>query len=286
LRLKRHSSQEVDVEQSYSIEDEGEIRGYYVGLIGIILKFFMGALFVLLFLAAQTAEQAVQWLVTLMFAIYVSGWIMCRQAGIKDIATYQTVTDVLGWGLFFGFVIRLVEGIVSMLAFGVFASVDRLAPFSALDATDYATGLFGDLMVMTAIALAVASVGEEMFYRGGMVYMISFLTDQYGLSDGAAKFVSLEVQAALFAVLHAAVYNQWPQILALYAGGNVLGGLFLWKKDLSVCIVAHLTLNESAMAGIMANWLVANPVYLVLALAVTMGLVILILKRRSTNYEE
>lgn len=271
----------MNVEDSLSIEEEGVARGYYTGLLGIVLKFFMGTMFVLLFLAAQTADQSTQWLVTLLFAIYVSGWMVCRQAGIRDIPAYRAIIDVLSIGIFFGFILRIVEGIVLMATSGVFDQLDRLSPFSGFEVS-----LFQNALMMTAIALAVASVAEELFYRGSMIYMVSFLTDGYALSDMTAKFIALEVQAFLFAVLHAAVYSQWAQILALFAGGNLLGLLFLWKRDLSVCIIAHLSLNLSSLAPVVGNWLVANPIPVILAFAATLGIIILILMRRSNTYEE
>ena len=275
-RLRRHASQDVDVRRSYSIEDAGEARNYYIGLVGIILKFFMGTMFVLLFLAAQTAGIETQWIILLMFSIYVSGWMASRQAGLKDIATWQTILDVLAYGVFLGFAIQVTEGLVAQALTGVF----ELSQFGAN------TTIFADSMVMSAIALAVSSVAEELFYRGGLLpYMIAFLSNKYGLGESESKAIALLVQAGLFAVLHAAIYKQTQVIIALFVGGILFGLVFLWKKDLSVCMVAHLTLNLSRFLPSTGGFLVKNPILLLLALIATATVTCLILKNRGNQSE-
>lgn len=264
------------MKRSYSIEDAGEARGYYIGLVGIILKFFMGTMFVLLFLSAQTAGIDTQWIILLMFSIYVSGWMAAKQAGLKDIATWQTILDVLGYGVFLGFVIKVSEGLVAQALTGVF-DTSQLGANSAI---------FADSAMMSAIALAVSSVAEELFYRGGLFpYMIAFLSNTRGLGESEAKGIALLVQASLFAVFHAAIYKQPQIIIALFAGGILFGLEFLWKKDLSVCMVSHLTLDLAGLLPQAGGFLLKNPIVLLFVLIATTTVTCLIYFHRGSQNE-
>lgn len=298
-RQEYRSSQELDPERSTSLEDEGAARGFYLGLFGIIFKWSLGFLFVILAISAQDADISTFILISVMFMVYVLGWITIRNAGIKEIATYETVGDVLAFGIFFGFVIRVVEGLVWMgtawlsgviIETGVFG-IDHMSPFLQLANGPFAQELAANNPIMAggtvliAVGLIVAAVGEELFYRGSMIYGINFLTDKKGTSAGVATILMLFFQAGIFALLHALVYNQWPQIIALFAGGIVFGVLFLWKKDLSIPILAHVTLNLSSMTGIAQEYLMANPIYLILLIGAAMLLIYLMVRRKKRKPE-
>ncbi|MHA1807171.1 MAG: lysostaphin resistance A-like protein [Candidatus Thorarchaeota archaeon] len=206
----------------------------------------------------------------------------CRQAGIRDIVTWETLWDVIAYGLFFGFVIRVLEGAVYMATTGMFA-LDRLSPFASLESSEYVSNnpLLQTGFTMTVVGLIVAAVAEELFYRGSMIYQIEWMTGRQGFDQKTAKLIALLSQASFFAVLHAAVYQQISQILALFVGGLVFGLVFLWKRDLSVCIIAHLTVNLSALSPLVGQYLLDNPLYLLLlGLAVAL-LVYIIIRRRD-----
>ena len=289
-RKEYYQTQQVDPSKSFTIEDEGRARGYYMGIFGTMIKYFTSFLFVTLLLASQSLEGATTALIGLMAFLYIFGWIATYQAGIKDVPAYGTIWDVLMIGIFFGFVIRIVEGLVSIATFNTF-DLDRMSPFENLANSE----LFANEPIMLGgytliiIGLIVAAVAEEMFYRGSMVYGISWMTDKRGWSDGASKVISLLIQAFFFAVLHAAVYQQLHQFFALFAGGIVYGLLFLWKKDLSVCILAHMTLNLSSLVGDLGGYLTENPLLLIVIGFVMIILVYFIVKnqrRKELRTEE
>ncbi|MHA2206709.1 MAG: CPBP family intramembrane glutamic endopeptidase, partial [Candidatus Thorarchaeota archaeon] len=178
--------------------------------------------------------------------------------------TYRTVLDVLGYGMILGFLIRAVEGIVLVFTAGV-AELDLLGPLGALVNSALGT----NSTVMIAVGLIFASVAEEMLHRGGMIYLCNLLQDKYGMSEMIAQIFSCIVQAFFFAVLHAAVYVRPEEIVALFAGGILYGAILFWKKDLSVCIVAHLTVNLTVFWPFLGQWAVENP-----AIALILGLVV------------
>lgn len=299
-RQQFRSSQDVDPEKSYSLEDEGATRGYYIGLFGIIFKWSLGFMFIILLLAAQDVDQPTFVLIVIMATIYIFGWITTRSAGLKEIAAYETIGDVIAFGVFFGFVIRVTEGIVWMISaelLGIITEVgafgiDRMSPFIPLANSAFAQELAvnNPLMaggyVLVAVGLIVAAVAEELFYRGSMIYGIDWMTDKRGFGDDTAKGSMLLLQAAIFALLHALVYGQWAQIIALFAGGIIFGLLFLWKKDLSVPIIAHVTLNLTSLSGVAQEYLLENPIYIVMIIAGVILMIYFIVTRRSGKMDE
>ncbi|MGQ4872269.1 MAG: CPBP family glutamic-type intramembrane protease, partial [Candidatus Thorarchaeota archaeon] len=215
MRRRRHASQDVDVEHSFSVQDEGAEEGYHIGLVGAILKYFMTLLAGLLLVATQT-ETGATFFVLMLVVFYVAGWIMTREAGMRTLASYDTVLDVLAYGATFGFLIRVVEAVVLRLTAGL-EQMDLLSPFEPLMNSSLTVGG----IVMTAVGLVFAAVAEEMLHRGGMIYLANVLSDRRGMGVEVAKFIALIVQAATFALLHSAVYQKPEQMLALFAGGIV-----------------------------------------------------------------
>lgn len=253
---RRRGSQEVDPSASFSIEDEGEARGYYIGLVGTLLKWVMTMLGSLLIISAQTNPAALG-LSVILVVFYLLGWMMTREAGIESLQTYDTILDVLAYGCVLGFVIRIVEGAVFAVTTGL--PIDSMNPLSPFDELFNApTGSSSGLIYMT-VGLTFAAVAEELLHRGGMIYLLNILTDRYGFGETTAKIIALMAQAVAFGALHAAVYFKPEQIYSLMAGGIVFGLIFYWKKDLSVCIVAHLTLNLSGLLPHLISYFMANP---------------------------
>ncbi|MHA1902914.1 MAG: CPBP family glutamic-type intramembrane protease [Candidatus Thorarchaeota archaeon] len=232
MSRRRRSSQEVDVEASFSIEEEGVEKGYYIGIIGALLKYTMTIMGGLLLVATQSIPE-ISFFVLMIVVFYVLGWIMTREAGMETLPTYRTVLDVLGYGMILGFLIRAVEGIVLVFTAGV-AELDLLGPLGALVNSALGT----NSTVMIAVGLIFASVAEEMLHRGGMIYLCNLLQDKYGMSEMIAQIFSCIVQAFFFAVLH-------------------------------VCIVAHLTVNLTVFWPFLGQWAVENPaIALILGLVV------------------
>lgn len=269
-RQKRRATQDIDAEASFSVAEEGTEQGYYIGLVGALLKYLMGTIAAILLVATQTVPESF-FFILMIVTFYITGWIMSREAGFETIAAYELVPNAIAWGGFFGFVVRIVEGLVMRMT-SELEDIQILAPFEPfLNAQNLAI----NGLVLTTMALIFASVSEELLHRGGMVYLAEVLEDRRGMDPDVAKAVSLLTQAATFAFSHAAVYHSWSQIWALFAGGIVFGLIVYWKKDLSIAIIAHLTVNLSAVVPYAIAYLLQNPM-LALGLVIA-GVVLLVL---------
>lgn len=273
-RRKSHSTQDVDVEASFSIEDETKARGFYIGLIGSLLKWAMTILGSIMVISAQLDANAL-YLSFVFVTFFLLGWVMTREAGIESFTTYDTVFDQIAYGSVLGFVIRIAEQVTLALTTGNI-EMNYLAPFD----TFLNAPAIGNAFTFLVVGLVFAAVAEELLHRGGMVYLIVILTDRRGMSYEVAAFLALFIQALSFAFLHVAVYQMPQQIFALFIGGLLFGGVLLWKKDLGVCMIAHLTINLSALLPYAAGYFIANPVAL-LAIILSVGVLVWCMARRG-----
>lgn len=268
--IKKRRSQDIDAVASYSVEEEGESEGYYFGLVGGILKYMMTILCGLLLVATQSVPEKALF-VFMITVFYVVGWVMTYEAGMKTFSAYDTVLDAILYGLLVGFLVRVVEGLVLQATAGI-GDMNSLAPWEAF--LNSSTTLGSGLAYVLA-GLIFAAVGEEMLHRGGMIYLAELLDSKKGLGDYSSKILALVVTSISFALLHSAVYNQLQQIVALFAGGLVLGLSLYWKHDMTVPIIAHLTVNISPLLPYFGQYLMENPM-IALSLALVGGLIFLL----------
>jgi membrane protease YdiL (CAAX protease family) len=280
LRRDRHrGTQDVNAEASFSVEEEGKEEGYYFGLIAGILKYMMSVLCGLLLVATQTLPDQIPF-VFMITIFYVVGWILTREAGFETLSSYGTVVDAVLYGLLVGFLLRVVEGLTLQATTGI-GDLDVLSPWEPFmnASTNVSTGLSFALA-----GLIFAAVGEEMLHRGGMIYLADLLDARRGLDDWTAKGLALVITSASFAVLHSAVYHQLSQITALFAGGIILGLSLYWKKDITVPIIAHLTINLTPLAPYFMQYLQQNP-FAVIGLVLVGGFILLLYKFGSGEDE-
>ncbi len=86
-----------------------------------------------------------------------------------------------------------------------------------------------------------AGVIEELIFRG---FLISRAID-LGASRGLALFIS----TFLFTLLHA-LFWPGPALILVAFTGLALGIIFIWKRDLLACIIAHIGFN---VGGVIAS---------------------------------
>lgn len=77
-----------------------------------------------------------------------------------------------------------------------------------------------------------AAVFEEMFFRGFMIERLTEITCGRRLSAAA-------ISCALFTWLHLGYWG-WAHLMVAGFGGVVLTALYLWRRDLTANIIAHL----------------------------------------------
>ncbi|GAA4363928.1 type II CAAX endopeptidase family protein [Kangiella marina] len=95
--------------------------------------------------------------------------------------------------------------------------------------TDYA-GLFAFLLM----AILGGGIAEEVFFRG---FFLTSLRNSFGNSQ-VATALAVIITTIVFALLHG--YQGWIGILdTAVFGGLSMSLLYLWRKNLTACIVAH-----------------------------------------------
>lgn len=84
------------------------------------------------------------------------------------------------------------------------------------------------------VLIARAALFEETYYRGFAIERLTELTNSRAL----AALISL----VAFTFAHLTVWG-WPHLIVAAFGGIVLTGLYLFRRDLSACMIAHFVTN-------------------------------------------
>ncbi len=99
-----------------------------------------------------------------------------------------------------------------------------------------------DLRALASVPLAVriavvltAAFCEEFIYRGFMIEELAVLTGR--------RAVAALLSLVLFGVGHAGLYGVSAALLLPTVIGAVLTGLYLWKRNLGACVLAHAILD-------------------------------------------
>lgn len=95
-----------------------------------------------------------------------------------------------------------------------------------------------------SLFLLRAGAVEELIFRG---FVISRAID-LGASPGFALFIS----TTLFTLPHA-LFWPGPHLILVAFSGLAFGAIFIWKRDLLACVLAHIGFN---VAGVIATGLV------------------------------
>jgi uncharacterized protein len=178
-----------------------------------------------------------------------SGWIVHGDSLNADIER-----EALFWGatvVMFAFVafverrplssIGLVRPTWRTLLFGIAGGAVTLASLAFIYDVVYpllhapydagATSVFGALPPWMNAAIVVrAAVFEEMFYRGFAIERLSEMLR----SRKAAALISW----AAFSLAHLPSWG-WLHLIVAGTGGAVLTALYLWRRDLPCCMLAH-----------------------------------------------
>ena len=82
-----------------------------------------------------------------------------------------------------------------------------------------------------ALAIALGGAAEEILYRGYAVERIGALTGSLWLAGA--------IPVIVFAAAHLPMWGRGPALSALISGA-IVTGFYLWQRDLTACIFAHL----------------------------------------------
>jgi len=113
----------------------------------------------------------------------------------------------------------------------------------------YLSGNTAALPGTVATVVISAGIGEEVFFRG-------YLFERFGALLGpgkAALAATILMSAALFAMVH---YQDQglPGVQQAAVTGLVFGGIYAWRKQIWVVMVAHAAFDLTAVALIYWSW--------------------------------
>jgi membrane protease YdiL (CAAX protease family) len=129
----------------------------------------------------------------------------------------------------------VIIGILSAaVLYGIFYLGYVLSPYFVSEATTQVGGIYDmgtntDKRLIFLLLLLVTGPGEEIFWRG---FLQERLMVKYG---GVAGFV---LTTFIYGSIHIFSLN-FMLTMAAYVAGAFWGGLYLWKRDLTMVIVSH-----------------------------------------------
>lgn len=89
-----------------------------------------------------------------------------------------------------------------------------------------------------------AGVIEELFFRG---FVIS-----RAIELGAPRWLSLLFSTTLFVLPHA-LFWPGPSLIMVALTGLAMGIIFVWKRDLLACVLAHIGVNTGGVIATILN---------------------------------
>ena len=103
-----------------------------------------------------------------------------------------------------------------------------------------------------ALAITFAAPAEEVFFRGFLISIFIVMADKgdfkkYPITKkkeiAPIEILGIIISSMMFALLHINYYGNNRLMLAVFASGAFLGFAYWYWKDITACILAHLSLN-------------------------------------------
>jgi len=170
-------------------------------------------------LTAVAGRELVFWALTLVLIAYVH---LVERRSISSIGLKPLKWKTIVFGVLGAFV--MVAGMAFIY----------LVIFPALGLSPNEPGTVAMIALpfwLRVLIIVRAAVFEEIFFRG---FMIERLTEILGSRWGAAA-----VSLAAFTFLHLGYWG-WAHLMIAGFGGIVLTALYLWRRDLTANMIAHL----------------------------------------------
>jgi uncharacterized protein len=169
-------------------------------------------------LASTIGREVVFWVVTLVIIAFVT---LIERRPLSSIGivrpTWRTaVFGIAGGAVMLGAIVFVYSVIYPLLH----------VPFDA-----GATSVFGTLPPWLNAAIVIrAAVFEEVFYRGFAIERLSEIL--------ASRKIAALISWAAFTLAHLSSWG-WAHLIVAGSGGIVLTVLYLWRRDLPCCMLAH-----------------------------------------------
>lgn len=169
-------------------------------------------------LMADEVREAIFWMLSLILLAYVTG---VERRPLRSIGLVRPSWRSLFWG---------VAGGVLMLAGGVLFFTVLVPALGLPEKQDALQQLTDQPLWFRLLIVARAATFEELTYRGFTIERLSELTGQRWL----AALLSL----AIFTFAHLSYWG-WTHLIFVAYAASILTGLYLWRRDLSACMIAH-----------------------------------------------
>lgn len=245
-------TQELDVYRSDDFEEDIEKEGFHISPLGALA---ISVCFMMLIPIILYPEKTL--LMELIWVLFIIGFAAMKNAEVPTVLQFETTTDALWWAIPLGAVIAVVEVWVADMSINMVTNI----PIQPLD--------------MVLFVITVGAVSEELLYRAGVYLPARQFLVKAGLPTSVAVAIALPFQALLFSLGHMFVYETWDIFLALFVGGLMYGAAFEYKKDLTIPIIAHLTVNLSGFRETAVEYLMANPMLIALIILITLAFIII-----------
>ncbi|MGI4878224.1 MAG: CPBP family intramembrane glutamic endopeptidase [Janthinobacterium lividum] len=169
-------------------------------------------------LAARTGRELTWWAFGLVMLLWIA---RVERLPLSSIGLRRPTLGSFGWGLLF---------VVPMIA-SVMVSYAVIFPALGLHQNMAATRslIAVPLWLQTATMLR-AGVVEEILYRGYPIERLTALTGR--------RWLAALLSASVFIVAHIGAWG-YAQLVVVTFGAAILTGLYLWRRDLPACMIAH-----------------------------------------------
>jgi uncharacterized protein len=183
-------------------------------LTNVVVRHFLGDT---ISTALMTVGLVIHWVTFGVLLLIVRRW---ECAPLQSIGWHAPRWSTIPIGIVAGVIIAVVSGVVG----------DRLEP-----ADTHVFPLMQALPLVLRVALVItAGVFEETMYRG---YGIERLSRYFG-----GKWVAAAITVGLFTLAHAPTVGA-AHLPSILLGASLMTGLYLWRRDLLLNMVAHSTIN-------------------------------------------
>ena len=169
-------------------------------------------------LAARVGRELIWWALGVIVLLWVTRG---EKQPLSSINLRKPGFGTLGWGLMF---------VIPMIA-SVVLSYALIFPALGLHQNMATTpSLIEVPMWLQTATMIRAGVVEEILYRGYPIERITALTGRRWLAAGLA--------AIAFIAAHIGAWG-YPQLIVVTFGAAIITCLYLWRRDLVACMVAH-----------------------------------------------
>jgi membrane protease YdiL (CAAX protease family) len=170
-------------------------------------------------LAAQLGREAVYWTLAVIIVGYI---VLVEHRGLSSVGLRRPGWKSAAFGLAAAAVMVAGSALIYLELFPALGLSADEAGVSILQATP--------IWFRTVLILR-AAVFEELYFRG---FMIERLTSITGM-----RWLAALISLLAFTFAHLGFWG-WPHLLIAGFAGGILTGLYLWRRDLTCNMIAHL----------------------------------------------